>query len=174
MKGILRPRYILIATLALALVAWPTALSAATAKLGSHAAARGAVSLQVEHSVATPARQQQPEANEDQDEAEDEAAEQEEVEDQEEVENPAPPTQPPTVTSRTFNLVGGTVTFTCTGNVISLGSTVANAGFSVETEREDGGQELKVRFESEAHRSEIRAECVGGQVQATELREESR
>ena len=178
MKGLLRPRYIIIGMLALALLAWPTALSAATARIGSHGSARDAVLQQVEHSRATSAspealEQEQPEVDEDQDEVEDEAANQEEVEDQEEVENQVPPTQPPTVTSRTFSLIGGTVTFRCTGNVISLGSAVPNAGFSVETEREDGGQEIKVRFESDAHRSEIRAECVGGQVQATELREES-
>jgi hypothetical protein len=44
----------------------------------------------------------------------------------------APPAAPPVTSSRTFTLVGGTVTVTCTGNAISLDSVVPNAGFMID------------------------------------------
>ncbi len=78
-----------------------------------------------------------------------------------------------TTSSRTFSLVGGTVTFRCTGNVISLVSAVPNSGFTVKTETEHGGQQIKAEFESNAHESKIEASCVGGQVQANEIQEKS-
>lgn len=92
-------------------------------------------------------------------------------------ENEQPVVNPPapTVSTRMFALVGGTATFRCTGNVISLVSATPNAGFSVETktELEHGGQRIKVEFESATHKSEIKASCVGGQVQADEIQEET-
>ncbi len=78
-----------------------------------------------------------------------------------------------TTSSKTFTLVGGTVTFSCTGNVISLVSAVPNSGFTVNTETENGGQQIKAEFESNTHESKIEASCVGGQVQPNEIEEKS-
>jgi hypothetical protein len=58
------------------------------------------------------------------------------------------------------------------GSAISLDSVVPNSGFTVEAEREDDGQ-VEVKFEDDMHRSEVRATCIAGQVQATEIREAS-
>jgi len=77
------------------------------------------------------------------------------------------------VSTKTFALVGGTVKFKCTGNMISLVSAAPNSGFGLETENEHGGQQIEVKFESATHKSEIKASCVGGQVQANEIKEES-
>lgn len=185
MKQYLRPYKVVIGSMVVALLAGGG--MAAVAKV-SHTGARStAILLQAEQS---PEPAENPEARdeaapapevEDQDEAaEEEAAEDEDeaAEDENEPAEVQPPAQPPapapTVTTRTFNLVGGTVTFRCSGNAISLVSAVPAAGFSMETEIEDGGTELKVRFENDSHRSEIRASCSAGQVVANEIREENR
>ena len=180
MKRIFRPQIVVIGAITVSLLAWSAGAAAAGSRTGSHVAVRNAEST---HAALSPRADVTPEARaaEQAEEAAEEQNEQAEApedenDDEQEVENQAataPPAPPAAVTSKNFNLVGGTVTFTCSGNVISLGSAVPNTGFSVETEREDGGQEIKVRFESNTHRSEIRATCVGGQVQATEIREES-
>ncbi len=47
---------------------------------------------------------------------------------------------PPITSTQTFSLIGGTVTVTCTGNVISLDSATPNAGFTIDTERNEDGQ----------------------------------
>ena len=174
MKQLLRPQIIVVGTALLALLGWTTA-SAATVSFGDRHGSGHQPSVHVEHANATLEASPEPEkqtpepvANEP---AENEPAENQPGEN--ENENPAPvsPSAPPTTSSRTFQLVGGTATFTCTGNTISLDSAVPAAGFSVETENEDGG--VRVRFESDSHRSEIRAGCSGGHVVATEIREES-
>jgi hypothetical protein len=175
MKRLLRPQTLLIGTVALALLGW-SGMSASGARLGSHGTARVEL-VQSSHEAQKRAQEPAEQQNEVlENENEDEDVDQVEDENEEKNENPAPPTAAPTttVTSRTFILVGGTVMFTCTNNRLSLNSAVPAAGFGVETETEDGGQEIKVRFENDAHRSEIRAECVSGQVQATRIREESR
>jgi hypothetical protein len=90
---------------------------------------------------------------------------------------PAPPAQvppaPPQSVTRTFSLVGGTVTVTCTGNTLTVNSALPNAGFSLEEERHDEGTVVEFRFESEAHKSRLEVACSGGQVIVEELREES-
>ena len=176
MKQLLRRDVVVLASIIVAALAIGGAAAAAK---GSHGQA--VVLLQSERSpqaaeppeAQQPEHQQQPEA---QDEDENEAVEDQDEDEQAENENVVQPTPapPPTVTTRTFALVGGTATFSCTGNAIALVSAVPNAGFGVETEREDGGTEIKVRFENDAHRSEIRAGCAGGQVVAEEIREENR
>ncbi len=176
MKQLLRRDVVFLAWIVVALLAVGGAAAAAK---GSHGQA--VVLLQSERSpqaaetpeAQQPEHQQQPE---EQDEDEVEAVEDQEEDEQAENENVVQPTPAPapTVTTRTFALVGGTAAFSCTGNAIALVSAVPNAGFGVETEREDGGTEIKVRFENDAHRSEIRAGCAGGQVVAEEIREENR
>ena len=184
MKQLLRRDFVFLAWIVVAVLAVGGAAAAAK---GSHHG-QAVVLLQSERSpqaaqtpeaqqAEQPEPQQQPEA---QDEDEDEAVEDQDEDEQAQNQNVAQPTPAPapapasTVTTRTFALVGGTATFSCTGNAIALVSAVPNAGFGVETEREDGGTEIKVRFENDAHRSEIRARCAGGQVVAEEIREENR
>lgn len=177
MKQLLRPQILIVGAALLALLGWTTA-SAATGSFGDRHAGTQQTSVAVEHAAETPEASPEPDnqapapiANEP---AENEPAANEPAENEPaENENPAPvpTTAPAMTTSRTFQLVGGTASFTCTGNAISLDSAVPAAGFSVETENEDGG--IRVRFESDSHRSEIRAGCSGGQVVASEIREES-
>jgi len=119
------------------------------------------------------------EAAEDEDEANEAAEEENEAAEQEVEAAPTPtptptPSSSPAPSSKTFNLVGGTVTFRCQGNTISLVSVSPKSGFSSEVETEDGGQKIEVKFESRTHESRIEAICSGGQVQATEIREESK
>ncbi len=128
--------------------------------------------VEVEH-LATPSPQAKPE--QENEAAENEAAENEdndEDEDEDEAPAPAPPTGA-TTTSRTFSLIGGTVSVTCTGNVISLNSATPKSGFTVETERKDDRQKIEVRFRSETHESRIEVRCQNGQVVAEEIREEA-
>jgi len=90
-------------------------------------------------------------------------------------EHPSPtPTSTTTVSSRTFNLTGGTVTLSCpSSGAIMLDSATPNVGFSFEQSREDGDQTIEIRFQSSSHESRLQADCAGGQVQVLELREES-
>lgn len=185
MKRLFRPQIVVIGAIAVSLLAWSAGAAVAASRGGSHVAVRNAESVHsASRAEATPEPTAAPTAPAvEQDQAEEAAEEQNEQaeapedenenENEQEVEAPAPPAPPAAVTSKTFSLVGGTVTFSCTGNAISLVSAVPNSGFSVETEREDGDQEIKVKFESDAHKSEIRASCVAGQVQASEIQEES-
>ena len=197
MKQLLRPQILIVGTAVLAVLGWTTA-SAATGSFGDRhtSSVHSSLSVQATESPeATPAHEpdaqtpapepspepvESPEAAPVQNEPAEPAETETETESQSQNndEHPTPPPPPvaspaPTSSSQTFQLVGGTVTFTCTGNVISLDSAVPAAGFSVETESEDGGQQIRVRFESDTHRSEIQAGCSGGQVVASEMREES-
>lgn len=144
MKRFLRPQIIVVGTTIVALVALSGVVSAAGAGNRSHVAVPSSESLRAER------------AHEQNDQIQ--------------------PTSAATTSSKTFTLVGGTVTFSCTGDVISLVSATPSSGFKVETkaEVEHGGQQIKVEFESATHESEIKAACVGGQVQAIEIQEESR
>jgi len=175
MKELLRRHIVILASIIVAVLAIGGAAAAAK---GSHSQA--VVLLQSERSpqaAETPEAQkaEQPEHQQELQEPDEDEDVEEQEEDEAVHENLVQPTPapPPTVTTRTFALVGGTATFSCTGNAIALVSAVPNAGFGVETEREDGGTEIKVRFENDAHRSEIRAGCAGGQVVAEEIREEN-
>jgi len=185
MKRLFRPQIVVIGAIAVSLLAWSAGAAVAGSRGGSHVAVRNAESVHAASRAETspepteaptaPAveQNQAEEAAEEQNEQAEAAEDENENEDEQEAENPAPAASPAAVMSKTFNLVGGTVTFSCSGSAISLVSAVPNSGFSVETEREDGNQEIKVKFESDAHKSEIQTSCVGGQVQATEIREES-
>ena len=183
MKRLFRPQIVVIGAIAVSLLAWSAGAAAAASRGGSHVAVRNAESVHsASRAEATPEPTEAPTAPAvEQNQAEEAAEEQneqaeapeDENENEQEAEAPAPPAPPAAMTSKTFSLVGGTVTFSCTGNAISLVSAVPNSGFSVETEREDGDQEIKVKFESDAHKSEIRASCVAGQVEASEIQEES-
>ncbi len=107
--------------------------------------------------------------------AENEAAENENN-DEDEVEDEAPAPAPPTgaaKSTQTFSLIGGTVSVTCTGNVISLNFATPNSGFTVESERKDNGQQIEVKFRSDSHESKIEVGCRNGQVVAEEIREEA-
>jgi hypothetical protein len=110
--------------------------------------------------------------NEEQNEpAENEPAENEPAENENEVANPpAPPSTVPT-SSRTFSLVGGTVSVTCRGSAISLDSVTPNPGFTVESEQNEEGR-VEVRFRSDNHESRLEVTCQSGQVVVEELREE--
>ena len=162
MKRFIRPQIIVVGATIVALVALSSVVSAAGHR--SQLIARSA-ELQVE---ASPEPEHQNAAQQ-LDEVPEPA---EKPENEHQVVNP-PPAPAPTVSTKTFALVGGSVTFRCTGNVISLVSAIPNSGFKVETETEHGGQQIKAEFESAMHKSEIKASCVGGQVQANEIREES-
>jgi len=168
MKRFIRPQIIVVGATVVALVALSTVVSAAGANHRSQLTARSSESLHVE---ASPEPEHQNEAAQQRNELPEPA---EKPENEHQVVNPAP--APPTVSTKTFALVGGTVTFKCTPNVISLVSATPNSGFNMKTkiETEHGGQQIKVEFESATHESEIKASCVGGQVQAREIKEESR
>lgn len=164
MKRFIRPQIIVVGATVVALVALSTVVSAAGASHRSQLTARSS-QLQVE---ASPEPEHQNEA------VKNELPEPAEKPENEHPVVIPPPAPAPTVSTKTFALVGGTVTFRCTGNVISLVSATPNSGFQVEKiETEHGGQQIEVEFESSTHKSEIEASCVGGQVQANEIREES-
>jgi len=94
----------------------------------------------------------------------------------EEAAPPAPPAAlpaPPQSSTRTFSLVGGTVTVTCTGNVLTIDSAIPNAGFSMEQELKDDDHTAEFRFENGSHESRLEVSCASGQVQVQELREEN-
>lgn len=86
------------------------------------------------------------------------------------------PTNPPTVglggDSRTFALVGGTASVTCSGNQITLNWATPNSGYQVEASSSNGGAQVEVRFRSDTHESRLEAWCAGGTVQSS-IREES-
>lgn len=165
MKRFIRPQIIVVGTAIVALVAFSTVVSAAGANHRSQLTARSSEALQVE---ASPEPEHQNEA------ARNEVPEPAEKPENEHPVVISPPAPAPTMSTKTFALVGGTVTFRCTGNVISLFSATPNSGFQVEKiETENGGQQIEVEFESATHKSEIKASCVGGQVQAGEIKEES-
>lgn len=86
--------------------------------------------------------------------------------------SPPPATPPPTGTTRTFALVGGTASVSCTGSSINLNWATPNSGFQVETGTSGGGSVIEVRFRSDTHESRLETWCGGGQVQSS-VREES-
>ncbi len=75
--------------------------------------------------------------------------------------------------TRTFNLVGGTVTVTCTGNVLTVDSATPNSGFSMEQERKADDNAVEFRFEGNNHESRLEVSCAAAQVQVEELREKN-
>ena len=83
---------------------------------------------------------------------------------------PSPPAQPND--TRTFSLVGGTASVTCTGSQITVNWATPNSGFEVEIDSSSGGGTIEVRFRSDTHESRLEAWCSGGHVQSS-IREES-
>lgn len=152
--------------------------SAPTAAQASPAATMTGVIGAIEHqALETPEvkneEQNEPAENEpaENEPAENEPAENQPAENENEVVNPpAPPSSVPT-SSRTFSLVGGTVSVTCKGSVISLDSVTPNPGFTVESEQNEEGR-VEVRFRSDNHESRLEVTCQSGQVVVEELREE--
>jgi hypothetical protein len=159
----LRPPFIVIGCLAAALIIGGGMASRGGARTGSHFAFANAVTVPTEQSrvpepVSVATGQPTPLIHR---------------ESPREAGNDSPTPPPLATTATTFSLIGGTTTFSCSGNVISLDSALPNAGFTVEAQRKDGGRDVEVKFESERHRSEVRATCVTGLVQAAEIQEES-
>jgi len=72
---------------------------------------------------------------------------------------------PPPSSRRTFSLVGGTATIACQGSSASLVSATPNPGFQVETDSQDGGTAVEVRFRSTSHESKLEASCSAGVIQ---------
>ena len=84
--------------------------------------------------------------------------------------SPAPPAQPND--TRTFSLVGGTASVTCSGSQITVNWATPNGGYEVEIDSSSGGGTIEVRFRSDTHESRLEAWCSGGHVQSS-IREES-
>jgi uncharacterized membrane protein len=103
--------------------------------------------------------------------AENEPADKEPAENEQPAPAPPAPASTPASSMRTFSLVGGTVAVTCNGNVISITSATPNAGFTTESEQNDGGQ-AEVRFRSDSHESRLEVSCQNGTIVVQELREE--
>ena len=86
-------------------------------------------------------------------------------------------TQPPTTTTTTtvppetqtnsYQLIGGTVTISHSPGIVEFVSAIPRAGFSTEL-REAGLERVRVRFESETHTSDFRAEWEGEQLKITQ------
>ena len=88
---------------------------------------------------------------------------------------PPPPPPPPSTpaSNRTFALVGGTASFSCSGSQIGLNWATPNSGFQVDDiGTSNGGAQIEVRFRSSSHESRVQAWCAGGQVQGA-VEEES-
>ena len=81
-----------------------------------------------------------------------------------------PPAQPND--TRTFSLVGGTASVTCSGSQITVNWATPNGGYEVEIDSSSGGGTIEVRFRSDTHESRLEAWCSGGHVQSS-IREES-
>jgi hypothetical protein len=73
-----------------------------------------------------------------------------------------PGTTPATTTERrSVSVAGGTVVVEASGGAVSLVSAVPNPGYSVEVD-EQGPDEVRVEFESDDSKSEVRAQWNGG------------
>ena len=123
--------------------------------------------------IGAPAEQQNAQAPEAKPEVQPNEADDNDVADNDNDEQraPAPPSSAPTSSSRTFTLIGGTVAVTCTGNSITLNSATPNAGFTIDSEQNDGGR-VEVRFRNDSHESRLEVTCQNGTAVVQELREE--
>ena len=93
--------------------------------------------------------------------------------------SPTTTTQPPTTTTTTtttappetqtssYHLIGGNVTINHSPGVVTFVTAIPQAGFSTEL-RETGPERVRVRFESETHTSDFRAEWEGGELEITQ------
>jgi hypothetical protein len=79
-----------------------------------------------------------------------------------------PPANGTSTTTRTFALIGGTASFSCSNGQISLNWAAPASGFQVDDiSSSDGGAQIEVRFRSDSHESRVEAWCSGGQVAGT-------
>jgi hypothetical protein len=79
-----------------------------------------------------------------------------------------PPASGTSATTRTFALIGGTASFSCSNGQISLNWATPASGFQVDDiSSSDGGAQIEVRFRSDSHESRVEAWCSGGQVEGT-------
>ena len=78
-----------------------------------------------------------------------------------------PPASAPSQSSRTFNLLGGTVAVSCQNNQVSLDWATPNAGFQAEIDWHQSNTVLEVRFTSSSHETRLQTWCTAGQVQST-------
>jgi cytoskeletal protein RodZ len=75
--------------------------------------------------------------------------------------SPPAPAPAPAAETRTYNLIGGSVTLRFSPSGVSVVWADPNPGFRAEVDnRSDGG--VRVRFESDSHRSEVEAWWDGG------------
>lgn len=76
-------------------------------------------------------------------------------------------TAPPEAQTSSYQLIGGTVTISYSPGVVTFVTAIPQAGFSTEL-RETGPDRVRVRFESENHTSDFRAEWDGDELAVTE------
>ena len=73
---------------------------------------------------------------------------------------------PPETLTSSYQVVGGTVTISYSPGVVNFVSAIPQPGFSTDL-RDTGPDRVRVRFESEDHVSEFRAEWEGGELRIT-------
>lgn len=83
----------------------------------------------------------------------------------------SPATAPPAPVIQTFSGVGGSVTVRMQNGSLTLVSSSPAAGFVADV-RKASGDRVEVRFESGAHRTEIRIDLVGGSM-VPDIREQA-
>jgi hypothetical protein len=83
----------------------------------------------------------------------------------------APPPTTAAVSEQTYVLTGGSVRVRCTGTTVQRLSSSPAPGFAMEI-RSSGPQEVDVRFDAAAHRSELKASCSATGAIMAEPREE--
>lgn len=83
----------------------------------------------------------------------------------------SPTTTPPAPVTQTFSGVGGSVTVRMQNGTLTLVSSSPAAGFAADV-RKASGDRVEVRFESSAHRTEIRIDLVGGSM-VPDIREQA-
>ncbi|MDP2290187.1 MAG: hypothetical protein Q8M22_03310 [Actinomycetota bacterium] len=83
----------------------------------------------------------------------------------------SPATTPPAPVTQTFSGVGGSVTVRMQNGTLTLVSSSPATGFAADV-RKASGDRVEVRFESAAHRTEIRIDLVGGSM-VPDIREQA-
>jgi hypothetical protein len=80
----------------------------------------------------------------------------------------APPTTSTTAPAKngSYQLTGGTVTISYSPGVVNFVTAIPQAGYSTDV-RETGPDRVRVRFESDTHTSDFRAEWEGGELKIT-------
>ncbi|MFW2382345.1 MAG: hypothetical protein ACN4GZ_11345 [Acidimicrobiales bacterium] len=76
-------------------------------------------------------------------------------------------TAPPQTQTSSYTLVGGVVTISHAPGVVNFVSAIPQPGFSTDP-RETGPDRVRIRFESQDHTSDFRAEWEGGELKITQ------